>query len=168
MRRIVAIAGLAALGGLIAWAVTGLPDFGHPRGPYATEAVRLSLQERQVDNTVVGVTFDVRGIDTLGEELILFCAAIGSTLLLREQRRKGRADEAARESQAARSLISPSLRALGAYLVGPALMLAVYVVAHGTISPGGGFQGGRWSRSPRRWAPRRSSSSRRAGSCSRP
>jgi multicomponent Na+:H+ antiporter subunit B len=142
LRRIAALVSLAALGGLVAWAVTGLPDFGHPRGPYATEAVKLSLQERRVDNTVVGVTFDVRGIDTLGEELILFCAAIGSTLLLREERRKGRVAEAARESQAARSLISPSLRALGAYLVGPALMLAVYVVAHGTLSPGGGFQGG--------------------------
>jgi multicomponent Na+:H+ antiporter subunit B len=142
MRRAAALVSLAALGGLVAWAVAGLPDFGHPRGPYATAAVRASLQERHVDNTVVGVTFDVRGIDTLGEELILFCAAIGSTLLLREQRRKGREAEAARESEAARALVSPSLRALGAYLVGPVLMLAVYAIAHGTLSPGGGFQGG--------------------------
>jgi multicomponent Na+:H+ antiporter subunit B len=141
-RRAFVIAAVAALGGLVVWAVTGLPPFGHPRGPYATEAVRLMLHERHVSNTVVGTTFDLRGIDTLGEELILFCAAIGSTLLLRGQRREGRIEEAARESDAARPRVPPSLRALGAFLVGPVLMLAVYVVAHGNLTPGGGFQGG--------------------------
>jgi multicomponent Na+:H+ antiporter subunit B len=117
-RRALVIVAVAALGGLVVWAVTGLPRFGHPRGPYATEAVRLMLHDRHVDNTVVGTTFDLRGIDTLGEELILFSAAIGSTLLLRGQRREGRIDEAAQESDAA------------------------YVVAHGNLTPGGGFQGG--------------------------
>jgi multicomponent Na+:H+ antiporter subunit B len=100
------------------------------------------LQERHVSNTVVGITFDLRGIDTLGEELILFSAALGSTLLLRAQRREGRAEQAARRAEEKRPLISPSLRALGAYLVGPTLMLAVYVIAHGHLTPGGGFQGG--------------------------
>jgi multicomponent Na+:H+ antiporter subunit B len=142
VRRVLGLAALAALGGLVVWAVTGLPDFGHPRGPYATEGVRLMLQERHVDNTVVGITFDLRGIDTLGEELILFSAALGSTLLLRSQRSEGQVKEAAEHAEAARPLIPPSVRALGAYLVGPMLMLAVYVIAHGTLTPGGGFQGG--------------------------
>jgi multicomponent Na+:H+ antiporter subunit B len=142
VRRAFGLVALAALGALAAWAVTGLPDFGHPRGPYATAAVDLMLKERLVDNTVVGVTFDLRGIDTLGEELILFAAALGSTLLLRTQRREGRVEEAADRSEAARPLLPPSLRAAGAYLVGPTLMLAVYVIAHGHLTPGGGFQGG--------------------------
>jgi multicomponent Na+:H+ antiporter subunit B len=142
VRRAIGLVALAALGALAVWAVTGLPDFGHPRGPYATAGVQLMLQERHVDNTVVGITFDLRGIDTLGEELILFSAALGSTLLLRSQRREGRVEEAADRSEAARSRLPPSLRAAGAYLVGPALMLAVYVIAHGYLTPGGGFQGG--------------------------
>jgi multicomponent Na+:H+ antiporter subunit B len=142
VRRALGLAALLALGGLAVWAVTGLPDFGHPRGPYATVAVDTMLNERKVDNTVVGVTFDLRGIDTLGEELILFSAALGSTLLLRSQRREGRVEEAADRSEAARPRLPPSLRAAGAYLVGPTLMLAVYVVAHGNLTPGGGFQGG--------------------------
>jgi multicomponent Na+:H+ antiporter subunit B len=141
-RRALALAGLAVLGLLAAWAVTGLPDFGHPRGPYATEAVKLSLQERHVTNTVAGVTFDVRGIDTLGEELILFCAAVGSMLLLRGHRAEGRAEEAVADAEAARPQLPGSLRALGALLVGPVLVLGVYVVAHGHLTPGGGFQGG--------------------------
>ena len=142
MRRVIGVVALAALGALAVWAVAGLPSFGHPRGPYATESVKAMLQERRVDNTVVGITFDLRGIDTLGEELILFSAALGSTLLLRAQRREGRVEKAAQHAEDKRPLMPSSLRALGAYLVGPTLMLAVYVVAHGNLTPGGGFQGG--------------------------
>jgi multicomponent Na+:H+ antiporter subunit B len=142
VRRALGLLALVALGVLAVWAVTGLPDFGHPRGPYATAGVELMLKERRVDNTIVGITFDLRGIDTLGEELILFSAALGATLLLRSQRREGRAEEAAERSDEERPAIPPSLRAAGAYLVGPTLMLAVYVIAHGNLTPGGGFQGG--------------------------
>jgi multicomponent Na+:H+ antiporter subunit B len=142
VRTVAALAGLALLGVLLVWAVTGLPDFGHPTGRYATEAVRLTVSERHVTNTVVGVTFDLRGIDTLGEELILFCAAIGSTVLLRSQREEGRVDDAARAADEARPGIPASLRLTGALLVGPVLMFGTYVVAHGHLTPGGGFQGG--------------------------
>jgi multicomponent Na+:H+ antiporter subunit B len=142
VRRALALVALLALGGLVAGAVTGLPRFGHPRGPYATAAVELSLGERHVTNTVSGVTFDVRGIDTLGEELILFCAAIGATLLLRAVREPGRAEEAIEHAEEVRASAPSSLRALGAALVGPVLVLGVYVVAHGALTPGGGFQGG--------------------------
>jgi multicomponent Na+:H+ antiporter subunit B len=141
-RRWTALAALAVLAVALTWAVAGLPDFGHPRGPYATEAVRLTVSDRHVTNTVTGVTFDVRGIDTLGEELILFCAAIGSTVLLRSQREQGRVEEAAREADDARPGIPAALRLLGAVLVGPVLMFGTYIVAHGHLTPGGGFQGG--------------------------
>ena len=141
-RSALALAALALLGLLAAWAVTGLPGFGHPRGPYATAAVKAALQGRHVADTVAGVTFDVRGIDTLGEELILFCAAIGATVLLRAQRAEGRDEQAAGPAEEERPRISGPLRALGAALVGPMLVLGVYVVTHGHLTPGGGFQGG--------------------------
>lgn len=142
VRRGIALAGLAALALLAAWAVTGLPDFGHPRGPYATQAVKLALNGRHVTNTVAGVIFDLRGIDTLGEELILFAAAVGSMLLMRAQRAEGRAAEATGEAESARSRVPESLRALGTALVGPTLVLGAYIVVHGHLTPGGGFQGG--------------------------
>jgi multicomponent Na+:H+ antiporter subunit B len=142
VRRAVVLVALAGLGALAVAAVAGLPDFGHPRGPYATEAPRAALNERHVTNTVSGVTFDIRGIDTLGEELILFSAALGAALLLRSQRSRDRAEQAAREASEGRRRLPVSLRALGAALVGPVLVLGVYVVAHGQLTPGGGFQGG--------------------------
>jgi multicomponent Na+:H+ antiporter subunit B len=141
-RRTLGICALVALAALATAAVLQLPDFGHPRGPYATAAVQASVHERHVNATVGGVTFDIRGIDTLGEELILFCAAIGATLLLRAQRAEGRAREAAERHEAERDRTPASLRALGAALVGPVLVLGVYVLAHGHLTPGGGFQGG--------------------------
>jgi multicomponent Na+:H+ antiporter subunit B len=141
-RSALALAALALLGLLAAWAVTGLPDFGHPRGPYATAAVKAALHGRHVTDTVAGVTFDVRGIDTLGEELILFSAATGATLLLRAQREEERAAEALAEEEEARRPVPASLQALGAALVGPALVFGIYVVLHGPLTPGGGFQGG--------------------------
>jgi multicomponent Na+:H+ antiporter subunit B len=141
-RRVLGLAALAALGVLGALAVMGLPDVGHPRGPYATAAPKAALEQRHVSNTVAGIAFDVRGIDTLGEELILFSAAIGTALLLRSQRDPDRAREAADEATASRGEIPVSVRALGAVLVGPVLVLGVYVVSHGHLTPGGGFQGG--------------------------
>jgi multicomponent Na+:H+ antiporter subunit B len=135
----VALAGLAAL---LVWGVAGLPDYGHPRGPYATLAPKIMLDERQVTNAVTGVTFDLRGFDTLGEELILFVAALGATVLLRAQRSEESVERAAEAEERRGPETSAALRALGAVLVGPVVLLGIYVVVHGALTPGGGFQGG--------------------------
>jgi multicomponent Na+:H+ antiporter subunit B len=134
-----ALAGLAAL---LVWGVAKLPAFGHPRGPYATLAPKLVLDERHVANAVTGVNFDLRGFDTLGEELILFVAALGATVLLRAQRTERSVERAAEIEERRGIETSPSLRALGAVLVGPVLLLGIYIVVHGALTPGGGFQGG--------------------------
>ena len=81
-RLVVGLAALAGLAALLVRGVAGLPDYGHPRGPYADLAPKLMLNERQVTNAVTGVTFDLRGFDTLGEELILFVAALGAAVLI--------------------------------------------------------------------------------------
>jgi multicomponent Na+:H+ antiporter subunit B len=80
------------------------------------------------------VVFDYRGFDTLGEEFILFAAVIGVALLLREAREEGE-----RRIDRTRSDV---VRAVGLVLVGPTVVLGLYVIAHGYLTPGGGFQGG--------------------------
>jgi len=141
-RLVLGLGSLAALGALLLWAVGGLPDFGHPRGPYADLAPKIMLDERHVTNAVTGVTFDLRGFDTLGEELILFVAALGAAVLLRAQRSERAAEEAAAAEERRGPATTDALRALGAVLVGPVLLLGIYVVVHGALTPGGGFQGG--------------------------
>jgi multicomponent Na+:H+ antiporter subunit B len=141
-RLVLGLSALAGLAALLVWAVTGLPDFGHPRGPYADLAPRIMLDERHVANAVTGVTFDLRGFDTLGEELILFVAALGAAVLLRGQRSEPSMRRAAEAEERRGPSTADALRALGAALVGPVLLLGIYVVAHGALTPGGGFQGG--------------------------
>jgi multicomponent Na+:H+ antiporter subunit B len=142
LRRGIALASLAGLGAALIVACLGLPDFGHPRGPYATAVIPLALHARHVTSVVAGVTFDIRGIDTLGEELILFSAAAGATLLLRSQRAEHDAHEAIERHRALAERTPAPVRGLGAALAGPVLVLGVYIVAHGQLTPGGGFQGG--------------------------
>jgi multicomponent Na+:H+ antiporter subunit B len=141
-RLVLGLGALAGLAALLVWGVGGLPDYGHPRGPYADLAPKIMLDERHVTNAVTGVTFDLRGFDTLGEELILFVAALGAAVLLRAQRSEEESAQAVEAEERRRPQTSSALRALGAVLVGPVLLLGVYAVVHGALTPGGGFQGG--------------------------
>jgi multicomponent Na+:H+ antiporter subunit B len=122
------------LGGAMVWALTGLPAFGDFQGQYGRILNSVAQSERHVSNVVASVVFDYRGFDTLGEEFMLFAAVMGVALLLREAR-----DEGERPEDAARS---DAVGAVGLALVGPTVVVGLYVVAHGYLTPGGGFQGG--------------------------
>src|SRR5215212_3261045 len=74
--------GLAGLAALLVWGVVGLEPFGHYPGPYGTLLNAAEPDERHAANVVAAVVFDYRGFDTLGEELILFCAVMGLAFLL--------------------------------------------------------------------------------------
>jgi multicomponent Na+:H+ antiporter subunit B len=127
---------------VLAVALLDLPRLGHAPKAYGDAAVRATVNERHVSEAVTGVTFDVRGFDTLGEELILFVAAIGSAVLLRAGRTERRAEAAAAREDERGPATSDALRAFGASMVGPSVLLGLYIVAHGHMTPGGGFQGG--------------------------
>ena len=88
------------------------------------------------------MNFDFRGFDTLGEEFILFVSVIGAVVLLREAEvRKGRELPDAIDPQ--RDVApSDSMRVWIAALVAPKVVWGIYVVTHGQLTPGGGFQGG--------------------------
>ncbi len=139
-RVIIGIAGVLLLAGGLAWAVTGLPAFGHYHHRYGAYVARQAVPERAATNSVNVVTFDYRGFDTLGEEFILFVAVIGVVVLLRRMRDE---DEGSEEDvEAEQPQTSESLRWLGIAGAGPLVVLGAYVVTHGQLPPGGGFQGG--------------------------
>jgi len=125
---------LVVLFALLLWGFAGMPYFGHYRGPYGFVLERIATPERHVTNVVNATTYDYRGFDTMGEEFILFAAVTGVVLLLRgSSRSRRRADDDVR---------SDSIRLAGA--VAPALVILVglWLVAFGFVTPGGGFQGG--------------------------
>ena len=127
--------GLAGLAVLLAWGIAGLEPFGHYPGPYGTILNAVEPQERHAANVVAAVVFDYRGVDTLGEELILFCAVMGLAFLLRENREENTRSVRDRAS-------SDAVRAVGIVAVPVVVLLALDLIAHGYITPGGGFQGG--------------------------
>ncbi|MEU9383861.1 MnhB domain-containing protein [Streptomyces sp. NPDC048279] len=123
--------GLAAL--LVA-ACFDLPSFGGRSHPYGDRAVRASLA-RHTANVISSVNFDQRAYDTLGEMSILFAAVLGCVVLLRQTRDEHRARP--RPAEVARPVRRYALLVLPV-----ALVTGLYIIAHGQLSPGGGFQGG--------------------------
>ncbi len=125
------------------WALKGLPAFGHYRGAYGDVINAVSVYERHVTDAVTAVNFDYRGFDTLGEEFILFTSVMGGVLLLRRQ--KGEEEDGRSEDEASERTVPPpsdATRTLTIALVGPMVLFGWYIVTHGQLTPGGGFQGG--------------------------
>jgi multicomponent Na+:H+ antiporter subunit B len=136
---------LVAGGGLFAfllWSFVGLPDFGHYIGPYGDILNLASVPERHATAVVSAINFDYRAFDTLGEEFILFTAVVGVASILRHLRgeRPQRPDDDARGRRVRDPSVAVSVLGLG--LVGPTILVGLYVVLHGHQTPGGGFQGG--------------------------
>ncbi|HEY2209334.1 MAG TPA: MnhB domain-containing protein [Gaiellaceae bacterium] len=127
---------LLGLCSLFAWAIAGLPAFGDYRGPYGLVLDRIVLPLRHTTNVVMGTSFDVRGIDTMGEEFILYASVVGVTLLLRDETRSRQAE---RRTQRFRN---DTVRLVGIGMVGAGLLIGLWLIAFGYVTPGGGFQGG--------------------------
>jgi multicomponent Na+:H+ antiporter subunit B len=136
--RTLAGVGVLGAGVLLLLALADLPRLGDVPHPYAARAVPAALS-RDTANVVSSVNFDLRAFDTLGEEFVMFAAAVSALLLLRrfrdEEEREGEASFGPRDVWSAVNLV-------GFALLAPTMMVGLYVVAHGAVSPGGGFQGG--------------------------
>jgi multicomponent Na+:H+ antiporter subunit B len=132
----------AGFGVVLVYGLSGLPAFGDYNGVYGHVINGIGVTERHATDLVTAVNFDIRGFDTLGEEFILFGSVLGVVLILREMR-----DEHERPSQTAGDEhtlagASEALRALSLVMIPVLLTVGVYIVVHGHITPGGGFQGG--------------------------
>ncbi len=138
-RTLVFLAGLLPLSALLALAMTRLPESGKGESLYGDLLVGAAVDERHVTDVVTAINFDYRGFDTLGEELILFTSVMGVVLLLRRSTEQ-HSDEEGGRTNAPRT--SEAVRVLGLAMVGSTITFGLYVVTHGQLTPGGGFQGG--------------------------
>lgn len=141
-RRLLFFTGALGVACLLVWGLLGLPAFGHYRGPYGDVVNSLAVPRVHATNAVAAVVFDFRGSDTLIEETIFFAAVTGTALLLRAQRQEK--EEGAKDSAPEREAptMSDAVRAAGLLMTAAALLFGLYIVAHGHLTPGGGFQGG--------------------------
>lgn len=129
-----AVAG-AAVGAAVVVAELRLPGFGHSSHPYRTMAVRAAVRHATA-NVVSSVNFDTRAFDTFGEESIFLASVVGVSFLLRPAE-----DEQLRPGLRGGRVL-PSTRLTGYVLLPVAVLLGLDLVAHGHLTPGGGFQGG--------------------------
>ena len=129
------------VGGLLVYAVTGLPEFGDPASPTNAHVGRSYLiqtsDEIGVPNVVTAVLASYRGFDTLGETVVVFAAGIGVALMLGFGPRSNlpRAPAATGDHHVV-------LRVTAKLLIPLIALFAFYVQFHGDLGAGGGFQAG--------------------------
>lgn len=98
----------------------------------ASQHVRAhGVEETGAANLVAAVLFDYRGFDSLGEVTVIFSAVASVGLLF----------SATKLPATSEGLSTIAKRSVGA-LVPFIFVVGFYMVMHGHLSPGGGFQGG--------------------------
>jgi multicomponent Na+:H+ antiporter subunit B len=120
---------------LFALAVFDLPHFGAAYHPYRDAAVPAAVSH-VTSNVVSSINFDLRGLDTLGEESILLASVVGAAVLLRP------ADDEVLRAPRTGGRPLDGTRLFGYLFLPVTLMIGLLTVAHGALTPGGGFQGG--------------------------
>lgn len=141
MKRLVLLL-VVALGLVLGRAGVDLPDWGDANSPanvhVSPHYLERSLAETSVPNVVTAVLADYRGYDTMFETMVIFCAGITVLTVLRRTHRPKPKTVGPRPQGGSDIILQSAAR----LLVPPMQIFALYVVAHGHHSPGGGFQGG--------------------------
>jgi multicomponent Na+:H+ antiporter subunit B len=134
--------GGAGLAAVLVIGFTGLPSFGDYHGVYGRVINGIGVSVRHGTDLITALNFDIRGFDTLGEEFILFTSVLGIVLILREMRGEHEQPHEQESEDHSFAGASEALRALTLGLILTLVATGVYIVVHGQITPGGGFQGG--------------------------
>lgn len=131
------------MGSILLWAGSDFPQWAAPGSPPSQHVspyyLTHSLEDTAVPNVVTSVLADYRGFDTMFETAVIFAAGMAVLLILRQFGSSRQAGPPAEESPAHQSII---IQTVSRMLVPFMQLFALYVVAHGHHSPGGGFQGG--------------------------
>ena len=169
--RLLALIAVILTGGLLIFHTGAFPDFGDAGSPANTYLSTYYLEHGQADthapNVVTSVLADYRGFDTMFETTVVFAAGLACFFLLRRKQAPGHEPRLYRHLPTGITLRiaeggkipaddSNVFRRLDTLFVPQQLIIkntcrliipfiqifALYVVAHGHYSPGGGFQGG--------------------------
>lgn len=142
IRKTLFVIAAVALASTFFLAYRPLAPLGAGRSDYGDLVNAVTVPERHITDAVTAVNFDIRGFDTLGEEFILFTSVIGTVLLMRRQKEEDVGDHEDHMPGRAIPRASDAARITALMLIGPSVLFGIYVVTHGQLTPGGGFQGG--------------------------
>ena len=158
------------LGGLLVYCSLEFPLWGDPNSPASSHVspyyIEHSLEDTSVPNIVTAVLADYRGYDTMFETIVIFAAGIACIFVLRTFRtvepdirlyrhiqtgitlrieKGGKFPEDSIDFERLDTVWIPYdlIVKTTCRLIIPFIQIfALYVIAHGHYSPGGGFQGG--------------------------
>jgi multicomponent Na+:H+ antiporter subunit B len=156
--------------GVLLISATGdFPEWADPASPASTHLsphfIEKTMEETSVPNIVTAVLADYRGYDTMYETAVIFTAGLACFILLRVFVRKEPGERLYRHvltgvtiRAKADAKLPPSedferidatwtppdliIKTICRFLIPFIQLFALYVIAHGHHSPGGGFQGG--------------------------
>lgn len=166
--RIIGFIIVCLTGALLLYGTSEFPAWGDPQSPAATHLsnhyIEHAIEETRVPNLVTAVLADYRGFDTMFETAVIFCAGIACFILLRNfkgnteryyrhvptgvilhVKNKDKKLTIGKEFEYMDKEWVPSdiiMKTVCRILIPFIQIYALYVVAHGDFSPGGGFQGG--------------------------
>lgn len=155
-------------GALLLYGTAEFPDWGDPTSPasihLSNDYIEKAYEQTHAPNLVTAVLADYRGYDTMFETAVIFCAGLACFLLLRDFREKKerfyrhtptgvilhvknnkKTLKVGKEfAHMDKEWVPPDLiiKTVCRILIPFIQIYAMYVVAHGDFSPGGGFQGG--------------------------
>lgn len=143
--KIFGLLAVTVIGIMLLYAVGDFPDWADPASPaslhlsphYITE----TIEETSVPNIVTSVLADYRGFDTMFETTVILAAGLAVLIILRRYRKKDIDDEDGDwkyEVSYQDTITQTVCRVMVPFMQ----LFALYVIAHGHHSPGGGFQGG--------------------------
>jgi multicomponent Na+:H+ antiporter subunit B len=142
VRVLLFVVAAAGFGTVLVIGLAGLPAFSDYKGVYGNVIDGIGVTERHATDLITALNFDIRAFDTLGEEFILFASVLGVVLILRQMRGEQDRPTQHEGDEHTFSGASEALRALSLVLIPVILAVGVYIVVHGQLTPGGGFQGG--------------------------
>jgi len=143
--KIIGLLSAVIMGLVLLAAEAHFPGFGDPNSPASLHLspyyITHTLADTAVPNMVTSVLADYRGYDTMFETAVIFTAGLAVIAILRRVKQADRCElpESVTISAGYEDTI---IRFVSRQLVPFMQLFALYVVAHGHHSPGGGFQGG--------------------------
>lgn len=168
--KIMGLIVVALCGILLVYDTSDFPGLGDPASPASMHVspyyIENTFRDTEVPNIVTAILADYRGYDTMFETTVIFCAGIACFLLLRITKRIEpavslyrhlptgitlRIEKGGKEPDDSKIFKRIDIQwvpddliiKLTCRMVIPFIQLfALYVIAHGHHSPGGGFQGG--------------------------
>jgi len=145
LSKAVGLVAALLMGLVLVIAEADFPGFASPFSPASLHLspyyITQTLHDTNVPNIVTSVLADYRGFDTMFETAVIFTAGLAVIAILRRYKRDD-STEIPESYTISEGYPDTIIRFVARQLVPFIQLFALYVVAHGHHSPGGGFQGG--------------------------